>query len=536
MTDVIRSVLFVDFDNVFFSLQSADKAAAKSFADDPRRWLDAIESGALIESLPGAPFAGQRRRILMRRCYANPAVMRYFRSYFTRSGFQIVDCPPLTGRGKNSADIYMVVDMLDALKHETRFDEFIILSGDADFTPVLLRLRAYDRSSIIYSNAVTAAAYKSLCDGMITEERLIDLAGGDSEAEDGGTQAVAPALQGMPAMGAITPMSYAAGSQPATSLERRTGDDPRPGETLIERLPERGPDRAIERMDRPHDRGRPFDRRRQPVRMASEPLEPALVDSLGRPLKIAPELAALARRVNAATNVPMFASEVYAALFRAIARDVRENGFSFNRTVNAVIRRLGDAGLRLRPQHVAFVIKGLMLSGHEFLPSDTPATLAKGFRRQALYLCANEDLTLSESDRAAIGMWIVGGLRNLSESEITASEPVTTDASLAAEVAGVDPDDDQSPPTDEDAAVQLDDGDLAEFAAGDDGEEDGADLADAYDGEQPLDLGSEADPLDPIGPSASEELESDNSSGAGSQKPGPDLESLLARIRSPGRS
>eukprot|EP01037_Dinobryon_pediforme_P023820 gene23820-25394_t len=327
MTDVIRSVLFVDFDNVFFSLQSADKAAAKSFADDPRRWLDAIESGALIESLPGAPFAGQRRRILMRRCYANPAVMRYFRSYFTRSGFQIVDCPPLTGRGKNSADIYMVVDMLDALKHETRFDEFIILSGDADFTPVLLRLRAYDRSSIIYSNAVTAAAYKSLCDGMITEERLIDLAGGDSEAEDGSTLAVAPAQQGVPPMSTIAPISYAAGSQPATSPERRTGDDLPPGETLIERLPERISERAGERMDRPHDRGRPFDRRRQPVRTPGEPLEPSLVDSLGRPLKIAPELAALARRVNAATNVPMFASEVYAALFRAIARDVRENGF-----------------------------------------------------------------------------------------------------------------------------------------------------------------------------------------------------------------
>ena len=44
MADVLRSVLFVDFDNVFFSLQSADKDAAKAFANDPRGWLDAIES------------------------------------------------------------------------------------------------------------------------------------------------------------------------------------------------------------------------------------------------------------------------------------------------------------------------------------------------------------------------------------------------------------------------------------------------------------------------------------------------------------
>ena len=155
MTDVLRSVLFVDFDNVFFSLQGADKESARNFANDPQGWLAAIESGALIESAPGIPSA--RRRILMRRCYANPAVMRYFRAYFTRSGFQIVDCPPLTGRGKNSADIYMVVDIIDALRHETRFDEFIILSGDADFTPVLTRLRACDRLSVIYSMLASSA-------------------------------------------------------------------------------------------------------------------------------------------------------------------------------------------------------------------------------------------------------------------------------------------------------------------------------------------------------------------------------------------
>jgi uncharacterized LabA/DUF88 family protein len=54
----------------------------------------------------------------------------------------VVDCPPLTQRGKTSADVYMVMDVLDALEHKTEFDEFIILSSDADFTPVLLRLRA----------------------------------------------------------------------------------------------------------------------------------------------------------------------------------------------------------------------------------------------------------------------------------------------------------------------------------------------------------------------------------------------------------
>ena len=438
----------------------------------------------------------------MRRCYANPAVMRYFRSYFTRSGFQIVDCPPLTGRGKNSADIYMVVDMLDALKHETRFDEFIILSGDADFTPVLLRLRAYDRTSVIYSNAVTAPAYKSLCDAMITEERLIDLTGGDGEGEDP-AQAAAP----MPVH------SYVPESQPPVP-------DRRPPERPVARAPERPVERGPERERDGADRNRSYDRRRPvPVRPSTpDPLDAALVDAQGRPIRIAPELAPLARRVNAATNVPMFASEIYAALFRTLANDVRENGFSFNRTVNAVIRRLGDAGLKLRPQHVGFVVKGLMLSGHAFLADETAETLAQGFRRQVLYLCSNEDLTLTAAEREAVGLWIVGGLSSLSESEIRSSDPIETDATLAAELAGVDLDAEALRPMElrEAEDGQLGDGDSASDYAPEDEADHGEALADGSD------FGDDGD-----SPEARVETLP--------VRQGPDLEKLLERIRSPGR-
>lgn len=397
MSDVIRTVLFVDFDNVFFSLQAADKAVAKRFADDPKRWLDAIESGSLIESLPGAPYEG-RRRILMRRCYANPAVMRYFRNYFTRSGFQIVDCPPLTGRGKNSADIYMVVDILDALRHETRFDEFIILSGDADFTPVLLRLRAHDRLTSIYSNAVTAAAYKTLCDGMITEEGLIDLMSDDEDLDD-----VAPAM---------APPMAAAALGAAQPMERTTPERPRP-----------------------NDRRRPAPRSSE----SGEAPQPIYADAGPRAPRVAPELAALARRINAATNVPMLSSELYAALFRTLATEVRDGGFSFNRTVNAVIRKLNEAGFKVRPQHIAFVVKGLMLSGHEFAPDDTAEGLARAFRRQVLYLCANGDLALADQDRVSVSRWILGGFKDIADDDVDADEPMATDAERAAEVAGVDP-------------------------------------------------------------------------------------------------
>lgn len=54
----------------------------------------------------------------------------------------MVDCPPLTASGKNSADIVMTLDIADAIGHLTRFDKFVLLSSDADFTPV-----AFERES-----------------------------------------------------------------------------------------------------------------------------------------------------------------------------------------------------------------------------------------------------------------------------------------------------------------------------------------------------------------------------------------------------
>jgi hypothetical protein len=97
----------------------------------------------------------------------------FVRHHFLRAGFEIVDCPPLTSHQKNAADIRMVMDLRDYLTHATYFDEFIILSGDADFTPVLHRLRQHARRTVIYSNDHTAAAYAAICDGEVREADLI---------------------------------------------------------------------------------------------------------------------------------------------------------------------------------------------------------------------------------------------------------------------------------------------------------------------------------------------------------------------------
>lgn len=191
----IRTALFVDFDNVFGSLYRLRRSAADAFGMHPARWLRFFEDGRHAGGRGGEH---QERALLMRKCYMNPdgfitshpngeddednalraaepsataepVQFRQFRRFFTSAGFSVIDCPALTRRAKNSADIVMAMDIMDALAHKVMIEEFIILSADADFTPVLIRLREHDRRTAVYANKFTAVAYRAASDVLIGE-------------------------------------------------------------------------------------------------------------------------------------------------------------------------------------------------------------------------------------------------------------------------------------------------------------------------------------------------------------------------------
>ncbi|MEQ1669329.1 MAG: NYN domain-containing protein, partial [Hyphomicrobium sp.] len=181
----ILSTVFVDYDNIYLSLKRKNEDAAKRFAKDSSVWLQAIVSGDLITPTSSLA-APEARRIVMNRCYGNSQPRRnahdnstdmnsfpFVRHHFMRSGFEVIDCPPLTQQLKNSADIRIVMDIRDIIAHDTYFEEFIILSGDADFTPVLHRLRAHARRTVVFANDHTAQPYTAISDGEIRESNLI---------------------------------------------------------------------------------------------------------------------------------------------------------------------------------------------------------------------------------------------------------------------------------------------------------------------------------------------------------------------------
>jgi len=339
MTAPIKSVLFVDYDSLYLSLRARDPGMARRFALRPGVWLEAIEAGLLLE--PRGEEAA-RRRILMRRCYADPKLLGKARSAFTAQGFQIVDCLPLPGRERNSAEIHMVLDTIDALAHQTGFDEFILLSADSDLTPVIYRLRSYNRSTVIYTTLTTAAGYRAVADGVLDEQALIALLGSTADAE--------------------TPET--ADEAVEESAPGRSGGSERDG------------------------------------------------------------LAGLARRVHQATNVPLFAPRVYQELFRALTREVAENGYHFQATAENVAARLSAAGRNASRRQIAFVVKGLALKGHVFSSNDNPEKLAEAFKEQVLYLARNAGIEIDEGMESLIGAWIVGRDRSAPAATLSSPAPV----------------------------------------------------------------------------------------------------------------
>ena len=186
--DHVRTALYLDFDNVFSILLKLDPSMALRFARDPGVWLQRLSTALTVD--------GPRRWLILR-CYLNPAgsvphperasgprlYFSEFRPAFTQAGFDVIDCPKI-GHAKNAADVRLVVDAMEALRGDTRYEEFVIASGDSDMTPLLVKLRSEDRRTTIVSPSDAAAAFVAVADRGITGVQLLELVQGEAVDED----------------------------------------------------------------------------------------------------------------------------------------------------------------------------------------------------------------------------------------------------------------------------------------------------------------------------------------------------------------
>lgn len=168
-----KVALFVDFDNAYSGLRRRSPKAADYFGAQPQAWLKWLEEGMPCSCASEGSLL--ERSILVRKCYINPKDYGKYRTRFALAGFSVVDCPILTGLGKTGADMLMVLEMMDALDQQL-YDEFIIFSGDADFTPMLLRLRARDRRTAVVVTGNYAQVMHGATDRLIKPEIFMQFA------------------------------------------------------------------------------------------------------------------------------------------------------------------------------------------------------------------------------------------------------------------------------------------------------------------------------------------------------------------------
>lgn len=444
----MKSALFVDFDNVYSQLRLVQPEAAERFARHPLDWI-----GWLTESLalPEPHEENGRRRLLVRRCYLNPNWYQNYRHAFLRAGFEIVDCPPVTSQGKTSTDIHMVLDVVDLLQHETRYDEFIVFSADADFTPVLRKLRRFDRRTTVLAIGFPSAAYQASADLLIDERVFLREAlgigrassPGSAEQHDvgDGAKSALPS-EGKPApaepkSAAVVPVNSKAEPVPKVSARLATHEElvdiagrlwalvdesplPVNAAQLASRLRAEYPEvlenwnglgafkaffRAL-RLSRllwvSGSGGRVLDPSRHE-------LEGALPEQEAEsPWFGAEQIFPLLREVCTLTNAPMLAPRDLQAVLAALVRVVGRQEFKLAVTVQAVCRECFETGgLRVRPRDVTFLVRGMQMNGHSFgQGADDGPTLAARLFNQVLFLCEREQRVLERTEVELLRAWI----------------------------------------------------------------------------------------------------------------------------------
>ena len=446
--DEIYSALYVDFDNIYTRLAEQDPTLARTFATNPQRWMRWLE-GHAMRMMYGD---GVRRRILKRCCYLNPIRYHEFRPFFIRAAFQVVDCPPLTNYGKTSADIHLVMDCMDALAHVTRFDEIIILSGDADFTPLLLRIQEHARRSLVLSVGYTSPAYAAASSWRIREDWFIAQALEEPRLEDHDSREErasdtrqpdhrenrAPEERHRPAPVAERDHHEQSGRQEKTSsinlsvfkrvrlmesIKQLVAESsvpvPLPSVAqVLQREQEASPDwfgagtlrDLLEQLDLSPiafssiGQGFVYDPERH-----DRPEESGLRDDFRLRM---PALYDFALKVHRLTDVPLLKPEHYSILLGMLVDEVKTHGFSRSETVRQIEDRCEDEGLPINASQIAFVVEAVIRGGLNLSAgskSDSSIDLKKvrtAFVQRVVELCKLSQLVLNPSELELIQEWL----------------------------------------------------------------------------------------------------------------------------------
>jgi hypothetical protein len=123
-------------------------------------------------------------RVIVRRAYADWSTYRSNQRELLRLGVDLIHVP--SKRGKNAADIRIVIDVMEMLAGEHKdISHILLVSGDGDFTELVHRLRAQGKVVIGLGISGTSAEYLiNACDQFIFYDVLVGPPGEEAVTKD----------------------------------------------------------------------------------------------------------------------------------------------------------------------------------------------------------------------------------------------------------------------------------------------------------------------------------------------------------------
>jgi len=172
MADDAHSLaVFIDFENLALGLapRGGGRRAKKTDVLDMKRVLE-----RLVE----------KGKVVAKRAYADWARFSEYTTPLHELGIELMEIPERGMTGKNSADIRLVVDAMELSYAKEHIDTFVIVSGDSDFTPLVLRLKENGKAVVgVGMKDSTSDLLAANCDEFIYYEDIGASAGAPTLGE-----------------------------------------------------------------------------------------------------------------------------------------------------------------------------------------------------------------------------------------------------------------------------------------------------------------------------------------------------------------
>lgn len=154
MADNAQIAIFIDYDNIEISVSDI------LGKDADVEWPVVLETATRIG------------RIALRRAYADWAIYPDRQRELLGLGIELVHVS--SKRGKNAADIRIVMDALEMIHRGAPVTHILLVSGDGDFTELVHRLRLEGKTVIGMGVSGTSAEYLvNACDEFIYYDKLV---------------------------------------------------------------------------------------------------------------------------------------------------------------------------------------------------------------------------------------------------------------------------------------------------------------------------------------------------------------------------